>query len=68
MPAIAARVADLESALEISGSLMPQTRVAVHARLPGTLSHVTVEIGDRVRRGQVIATLDRRERVRPIAD
>ncbi|MGH9347316.1 MAG: biotin/lipoyl-binding protein [Vicinamibacterales bacterium] len=47
---------------------MPQTRVAVHARLPGTLSRVTVEIGDRVRRGQVIATLDRRERVRPIAD
>ena len=59
--ATTARVADLESALQISGSLMPQTRVALHARMPGTLSSVTVRIGDRVRAGQVVATLDRRE-------
>jgi RND family efflux transporter MFP subunit len=54
-------VSDIESALEISGNLMPETRVAVMARLPGTLSGVAVDIGDRVRAGQVVATMDRRE-------
>jgi RND family efflux transporter MFP subunit len=58
---VSARLVDLESALEISGSLVPQTRVAVHSRLPGTLSTVAVQIGDRVGAGQVVATLDRRE-------
>ena len=61
VPAVSARVLDLESALQISGSLVPQARVAVHAKLPGTLSAVNVQIGDRVRAGQVVATLDRRE-------
>ena len=59
--AVAARTADLESTLQISGSLVPRTRVAVHAKLPGTLAGVAVQIGDRVRAGQVIATIDRRE-------
>ena len=54
-------VADLESTLQISGNLVPQTRVAVTAKLPGTLSSMRVDIGDRVRAGQVVATLDRRE-------
>ncbi|OFW15895.1 MAG: hypothetical protein A3H29_12050 [Acidobacteria bacterium RIFCSPLOWO2_02_FULL_67_21] len=53
--------ADVESTLEISGNLVPETRVAVMAKLPGTLSQVTVEIGDRVRADQVVAALDRRE-------
>jgi HlyD family secretion protein len=61
VPSVPVRVTDLESALQISGSLAPQTRVAVHAKLPGTLSTITVQIGDRVRAGQVVATLDRRE-------
>jgi len=59
--AVTVGIADLESALQISGNLMPQTRVAVDAKLPGTLSSVRVDIGDRVRAGQVIAVLDRRE-------
>ena len=54
-------VADLESTLQISGNLVPQTRVAVAAKLPGTLSSIRVDIGDRVRAGQVVALLDRRE-------
>lgn len=58
---MAARVADIEHALQISGSLAPDARVAVHAKLPGTLATVNVQIGDRVRAGQVLATLDRRE-------
>src|SRR5687767_14291528 len=52
---------DLESSLQISGNLVPQTRVEIRAKLPGTLSSVNVDIGDRVRTGQVVAVMDRRE-------
>jgi RND family efflux transporter MFP subunit len=61
VPALEVAVTDLESTLQISGNLVPQTRVAVMAKLPGTLSRVAVDIGDRVRNGQVVAALDRRE-------
>jgi RND family efflux transporter MFP subunit len=61
VPALTVGVADIESTLQISGNLMPQTRVGVLSKLPGTLSRVAVDIGDRVRAGQVVATLDRRE-------
>lgn len=61
VPALTVGLADLESTLQISGNLVPQTRVGVMATLPGTLSRVSVEIGDRVRQGQVVASLDRRE-------
>ena len=59
--AVRVALADLESALEVSGNLIPDTRVAVTARLPGMLSTIHVNIGDRVQAGQVIAALDRRE-------
>lgn len=52
---------DLESTLQLSGTLSPQARVGVKSTLPGTLARVSVEIGDRVRQGQMLATLDRRE-------
>lgn len=59
---VAARVDTLESALEISGTLAPRSRVAVKPKLPGaSLERVLVEIGDAVKAGQVLATLDRRE-------
>lgn len=61
VPALTVSATDLESTLQISGSLVPQARVAVMSKLPGTLSRVAVEIGDTVRTGQVVATLDRRE-------
>jgi RND family efflux transporter MFP subunit len=54
-------VQDLETALQITGSLAAQTRVEIRATLAGKLATIGVDIGDRVRRGQVIATLDRRE-------
>jgi len=47
--------------LQLSGTLTPYARVGVKSTLPGTLSKVTVELGDRVRVGQVLATLDTRE-------
>ena len=42
VPALTVAVGDLESTLQISGNLMPQTRVAIMATLPGTLSRVAI--------------------------
>jgi HlyD family secretion protein len=61
VPAVKVGTTDLESTLQISGNLVPHTRVAIFAKLPGTLSRVAVDIGDRVRTGQTVAVLDRRE-------
>ena len=58
---IRAQSGALESAIELSGNLMPETRVEIRSKLPGTLDTVTVQLGDRVTEGQVLATLDRRE-------
>lgn len=51
----------IESALEISGTLVPRARVGVKPKLPGRLDRVLVDIGDRVEAGQIVATIDRRE-------
>lgn len=51
----------IESALEVSGSLAPQARVGVTAKMPGTIERIAVQLGDHVRAGTIIATLDRRE-------
>ena len=61
VPVVKAAVGDIESSLEISGTLTPRSRVAVKPRLPGTLEQILVDIGDAVSEGQTIATLDRRE-------
>jgi HlyD family secretion protein len=61
LAAVTVAVTDLESALEISGNLVPQTRVAILPKLPGRLSRLMVDLGDRVRTGQVVAELDARE-------
>ena len=61
VPVVTAAVGSIESALEISGTLTPRTRVAVKPKLPGTLEQVLVDIGDAVTEGQTIATIDRRE-------
>jgi HlyD family secretion protein len=59
--AVRATIGTIQSALEISGTLTPRTRVGVKPKLPGRLERVLVDIGDRVRAGQVVATIDRRE-------
>jgi RND family efflux transporter MFP subunit len=61
VPAFKVSLTDIESTLRISGSLMPQSRVGVSSKVPGVISRISVQIGDRVRAGQVIAVLDRRE-------
>jgi RND family efflux transporter MFP subunit len=61
VPTVTASVGTIESALEISGTLAPRSRVPVKPKLPGTLDRVLVDIGDAVKAGQTIATIDRRE-------
>ena len=61
VPVVTATVGPVESALEISGTLTPRSRVGVKPKLPGTLEGVLVDIGDPVTMGQTIATIDRRE-------
>ena len=58
---VAATIGAIESALEISGTLTPVSRVAVKPKLPGTIERMLVDIGDAVKMGQTIATIDRRE-------
>jgi RND family efflux transporter MFP subunit len=59
--AVRAAQGTVESAIEISGALAPRARVGVKARLPGALDSVLVDLGDRVREGQTLATIDRRQ-------
>ena len=61
VPVVKASVGTIESALEISGTLAPRSRVAVKPKLPGAIDRVLVDIGDAVKMGQTIATIDRRE-------
>jgi RND family efflux transporter MFP subunit len=58
---VRATVSTVESALEISGTLAPRSRVGLKPKLPGRLDRILVEIGDRVNEGQVVATVDRGE-------
>jgi RND family efflux transporter MFP subunit len=59
--AVRATTGTIEVVLELSGTLAPRARVGVKPRMPGSLDSVLVDIGDRVRLGQVIATIDRRQ-------
>lgn len=61
VPVVTAITGTIEASLEISGTLAPRSRVAVKAKLPGSIDRVFVDIGDAVTMGQTIATIDRRE-------
>jgi membrane fusion protein, multidrug efflux system len=64
LPAVAVVRADngtLESSIELSGNLAPETRVDIRSKVPGTLDKVLVQLGAQVTEGQTLATLDRRE-------
>ncbi len=58
---VVATTGSIESALEISGTLTPLSRVGVKPKLPGAIDRMLVDIGDAVTIGQPIATIDRRE-------
>ena len=50
--------ADLSSTLTVAGEFQPYQEVELHAKVSGYIRKINVDIGDRVRAGQVIATLE----------
>ncbi len=50
--------ADLSSTISVAGEFQPFQEVDLHAKVSGYIRRINVDIGDRVRRGQVIATLE----------
>jgi RND family efflux transporter MFP subunit len=49
---------DLGREVSINGEFHPYQEVELHAKVAGYLKSITVDVGDRVRAGQVIATLE----------
>ena len=49
---------DLASTLTVAGEFQPYQEVELHAKVSGYIRRINVDIGDRVKNGQVIATLE----------
>ena len=49
---------DLSSTLIVAGEFQPYQEVELHAKVSGYIRKINVDIGDRVKSGQVIATLE----------
>jgi len=49
---------DLSSTLTVAGEFQPYQEVELHAKVSGYVRRINVDIGDRVRIGEVIATLE----------
>jgi RND family efflux transporter MFP subunit len=49
---------DLSSTLTVAGEFQPYQEVELHAKVSGYIRKINVDIGDRVKTGQVIATLE----------
>jgi RND family efflux transporter MFP subunit len=49
---------DLSSTITIAGEFQPYQEVELHAKVSGYVRRINVDIGDRVRSGEVIATLE----------
>lgn len=52
---------DVERAVETTGSLLAWEEMTVSTAVPGTIARLLVDLGDRVRAGQVVAELETRE-------
>ena len=49
---------DLSSTLTVAGEFQPYQEVELHAKVSGYIRRINVDIGDRVKDGQIIATLE----------
>src|ERR1700732_3088935 len=49
---------NLASSLTVAGQFQPYQEVDLHAKVSGYIRRINVDIGDRVGKGQVIATLE----------
>jgi RND family efflux transporter MFP subunit len=54
----AADRAPLSNTLNVAGEFLPFQEVELHAKVAGYIKHISVDIGDKVHTGQVLATLD----------
>ncbi|MBI2164257.1 MAG: efflux RND transporter periplasmic adaptor subunit [candidate division NC10 bacterium] len=52
---------DVERTVQIVGTLLAQEEVTLANEVPATLGKILVDLGDRVRKGQVVIQLDERE-------
>jgi RND family efflux transporter MFP subunit len=50
--------APLTNTLEVAGEFLPFQEVELHAKVAGYIRRINVDIGDKVKTGQVLATLD----------
>ncbi|MGZ4789683.1 MAG: efflux RND transporter periplasmic adaptor subunit [Terriglobales bacterium] len=48
----------LENTFQVAGEFIPFQEVELHAKVAGYIRHISVDIGDRVKAGQVLASLD----------
>src|ERR1700688_909814 len=55
---VEARRTQLSNALSIAGEFLPYQEVELHAKVTGYIRNINVDIGDRVRTGQVLAVLE----------
>ena len=55
---VVVRRAPVEKSLTVAGEFVPFQEVELHAKVAGFIRHINVDIGDRVRAGQVLATLE----------
>jgi RND family efflux transporter MFP subunit len=56
-----AQLRSVTDRIEVTGSIEPQARVLPGTKIMGRIETVTVDVGDRVRRGQVLAALEKRD-------
>lgn len=50
--------ADLSQRLRIAAEFRPFQEIEVHAKVPGYVKHIDVDVGDRVKKGQTLAVLE----------
>ncbi len=53
-----ARVEQLETTAEYTGTTLPNRQVAVRSRIEGQILDITVDVGDTVQKGQIVAKID----------
>ncbi|HEY5174879.1 MAG TPA: biotin/lipoyl-binding protein [Terriglobales bacterium] len=53
-----AKRADIANSLSVAGEFLPYQEVEIHAKGAGYIRKINVDIGDRVKQGQVLAVLE----------
>jgi len=57
-PVVTASRSSLATSLTVAGEFLPYQEVELHAKVAGYIRRISVDIGDKVKEGQVLATLD----------